>query len=57
VEFGTSTPIRGFDVTPDGSRFFVTRGTPVHAPAGEIHVVVNWFTELRKLTGASAKKP
>jgi eukaryotic-like serine/threonine-protein kinase len=38
-----------YDVTPDGRRFVLIRGleTP---PAREIHVVLNWFEELKRLT-------
>ncbi len=38
---------RGYDVTPDGSRFLML--TPVYGPgAGEVVVVINWLDELRK---------
>jgi hypothetical protein len=47
---GTSVPLRAFDVTADGSRFLVVRGPRGRAPAGEPRVIVNWFTELRRLS-------
>ena len=53
--FTTTTPIRSFDISPDGSHFYVSRAAPVHAPAGEIHVVVNWFAELKKLMAGQGK--
>ena len=37
---------RGYDVTADGQRFLVHLRNP-DAPAREIHVVENWFEELK----------
>jgi serine/threonine-protein kinase len=44
-----NVPGLSYDVTGDGRRFVLIRGleTP---PAREIHVVLNWFTELKRLT-------
>jgi dipeptidyl aminopeptidase/acylaminoacyl peptidase len=48
--FAQSNPVSSFDVTSDGTRFLVTSGQRVRAPAGEPRVIVNWFTELRRLS-------
>jgi hypothetical protein len=45
-----------YDVTPDGQRFLMLQ--PIHqkdAPVSEIHVVLNWAEDLKRL--APAKKP
>ena len=39
-----------YDVAVDGTRFVVKVKNP-DAPAREIHVVLNWFEELRRLAG------
>jgi Tol biopolymer transport system component/tRNA A-37 threonylcarbamoyl transferase component Bud32 len=49
--FGSTTPLRGYDVTADGSRFLVVRYTPLAAPPGEIHVLVNWLGEVKRIMG------
>jgi hypothetical protein len=46
---GGTNPLRSWDVTADGSRFLVVYGTMVKAPPGDVHVIVNWFTDLRRL--------
>jgi hypothetical protein len=39
-----------YDVAPDGSRFFMTGAAASRAAEGlDIHIVVNWFEELREL--------
>ncbi len=40
----------GYDVTADGQRFLVAVRNP-DAPAEEIHVVLNWFEELKAKVG------
>jgi Tol biopolymer transport system component len=52
--FEHSTPLRAFDVTKDGSRFLVAIGRRVSAPAGEPRMIVNWFTELKRLSVRSS---
>ncbi len=42
--------VGGYDVTADGQRFLVRVKNP-DAPAKEIHVVVNWFEELKAKVG------
>ncbi|MBI4472178.1 MAG: PD40 domain-containing protein [Acidobacteria bacterium] len=40
-----------YDVSPDGRRFLMTKNAPVQPgqqQAGQIHVVLNWFEELRR---------
>jgi hypothetical protein len=54
--FGASNPLRSFDVTQDGSRFLVYVGHRVNAPAGEPRMIVNWFTELRRLSVRSSAR-
>jgi hypothetical protein len=46
----TSNPLRAYDVTKDGSRFLVAIGPRVSAPPGEPRMIVNWFTQLRRLS-------
>ena len=41
-----------YDVTPDGTRFLVLK-QPEQRPATQIHVVANWFEELKRLVPAS----
>jgi len=41
---------QGYDVSPDGKRFLMIRPGPEPAPQKlEVHVIVNWFEELRRL--------
>jgi serine/threonine-protein kinase len=40
--------INSFDLSPDGKTIAITR-VPIEKAAREIHVVVNWFDELRRL--------
>jgi len=54
--FEHSTPLRAFDVTRDGSRFLVAIGRGVSAPAGEPRMIVNWFTELKRLSVRSSAR-
>jgi serine/threonine-protein kinase len=46
---GGTNPLRSWDVTADGSRFLAVNGTMVKAPPGDVHVIVNWFGDLRRL--------
>ncbi len=55
--FVGSNPLRNWDVTADGSRFIVVQNTMVHAPPGDIHVMVNWFPELRRLFARAGSRP
>ena len=44
-----SNPFPGYDVSGDGQRFFVTQAvaSPPVPPATTVHVVQNWFEELK----------
>jgi serine/threonine-protein kinase len=44
--------IRNFDVSPDGQTFAIQR-TPIETLAREIHVVTNWYEELKRLVPAN----
>jgi serine/threonine protein kinase/Tol biopolymer transport system component len=44
----TNVPGLSYDVTPDGMRFLVLK-PPQQEPPTQIHVVANWFEELRTL--------
>jgi Tol biopolymer transport system component len=48
--YGAGTTIPNFSVTRDGQNFVMVRVPP--GQEARIHVVVNWFEELRGLTGA-----
>jgi serine/threonine-protein kinase len=42
--------INCYDVSPDGQRFLVIRpGAPQREPVTQIHIVLNWFEELKRL--------
>jgi serine/threonine-protein kinase len=43
------TPVRCFDVTADGERFYVTQTQPPHPPPAVTHIslILNWFEELK----------
>jgi hypothetical protein len=43
---------RGYSMAPDG-RFLVIRDVPEPAVSAQIHVVTNWFEELKRLAPAS----
>ncbi len=52
-EYGSTTPIRGWDVSADGQRFLLLR--PVEStdkPVTMMHVVMNWAEELKRLVPA-----
>jgi len=40
---------RQYDVTPDGQRFVMIKESEEQQEAGQIHVVLNWFEELKRL--------
>ena len=39
---------QGYDVAPDGSRFLMVKEPPEQASSDQLHIVVNWFTELQQ---------
>ena len=50
ARYGTTSPCRGYDVTPDGQRFLMVDVSklPPHEPVTHINVVLNWFEELKR---------
>jgi hypothetical protein len=46
-----AVPLRGYDVSPDGRRFLMVQlvGRPGREPVTKIHIVLNWFEELKRL--------
>jgi len=47
MRFGC-TPLRCYDVAPDGQRFFATRmPAPPVTPVTHINLIQNWFEELK----------
>ena len=45
-----SATTRGYDVTPDGQRFLIVVSEERALPeVTEIHLVLNWFEELKRL--------
>ena len=47
-----------YDVTPDGQRFLMIRADDDNpAPPGRIHVVTDWFEEVRRRVPAGGKRP
>ena len=46
---------RGYDVSPDGQRFLMMKGTEQESDATQLNVVLNWADELRRLV--PARKP
>jgi hypothetical protein len=48
-EWGTTTPVRSYDITPDGQHFIMVQpGDVPDQKVTRINVVLNWFDELKK---------
>ena len=48
--YGSSAPIRGWDVSADGQRFlFLSSDASPHKAVRAMHIVMNWFEELKRL--------
>ena len=49
IRAGIMSRVPGFDVTPDGKRFVLAQfsDTPFPPPPKQVHVVFNWFEELK----------
>ncbi len=49
--FGSTVPIRSYDLAPDGQRFVMITSLSQleQQPITSIHVVLNWFEELKRL--------
>ena len=45
----TPWPLTNYDVTPEGQRFVMVKASEQQLATGQIHVVLNWFEELRRL--------
>ena len=37
-----------YDVAPDGRRFLMLKPAATNADTGELHVILNWFDDLRR---------
>jgi hypothetical protein len=49
-KYGSSTPIRGWDISADGQRFlFVGSIASTQKPVTAIHIVLNWAEALKRL--------
>ena len=53
IDFLTDSWGRNFDITPDGKRFLMVipaeqTQSGARLPTGQIHVVLNWFEELKQ---------
>jgi hypothetical protein len=45
--YSNEAPVRGWDLSPDGQKFLIMEDNP-QPPVTEMHVVVNWTTELER---------
>lgn len=41
------TGVSAYDVSPDGRRFLMVQPAEAARPATQIHIVLNWFEELK----------
>src|SRR5262249_16264717 len=49
LEYWSSTPVRGWDASPDGQRFLLSRHEESKdKPVTQLHVILNWTDELRR---------
>jgi dipeptidyl aminopeptidase/acylaminoacyl peptidase len=54
--YGTTSPIRGYDLSLDGKRFLMVKaGQPRNTPVTEMILVQNWFEELKRLVPTGNK--
>ncbi len=44
--YASGQPVVNYDISPDGQRFLMIK---VEEGQGQIHVVLNWFEELKRL--------
>ena len=47
-EYDSTTPLRSWDVSPDGKRFLLMRVQAADRPVTTVNVVLNWFDELKQ---------
>jgi serine/threonine-protein kinase len=54
--YGGSTPVRAYDLSPDGQRFLMVKNEERESvPVTEMILVQNWFEELKRLEPAGKK--
>jgi hypothetical protein len=46
----------GYDVATDGKRFVMVKPVPLTSEATELHLILNWFDDLRRARAASGVK-
>jgi hypothetical protein len=51
----TSGHLQEYDVSPDGSRFLMIRGSAQEETPSQIRIVLNWFDELKRLVPTGKK--
>ena len=51
-EYDSTTPVRSWNVSPDGGKFLASRFEGMEQPITTLHVVLNWGEELRRLVPA-----
>jgi hypothetical protein len=51
-EYDSTSPIRSWNVSPDGQRFLASRFERMGQPSTTLNVVLNWGEELRRLVPA-----
>ena len=51
----SGTSVSAYDVSPDGRRFLMVQPAEDTQPATQIHIVLNWFEEL-KTSAVSSKE-
>jgi Tol biopolymer transport system component len=48
-QYGASGPVRAYDISPDSQRFIVTSAPVREPPVTQMHVILNWTEELKRL--------
>ncbi|HEU4927917.1 MAG TPA: hypothetical protein VFT24_12735, partial [Vicinamibacterales bacterium] len=51
-EYDSTSPVRSWNVSPDGQRFLASKFERMGQPITALHVVLNWGEELRRLVPA-----
>jgi len=57
ANFNRTGPYRSYDVSADGSRFYVLNYSLPPSPPGELQVMSNWFAHLRRLASSQGNAP
>jgi len=47
--------VSGYDISPDGQRFLKIQPTNPEQAVSQINVVINWFEELKRVTGTASR--